>query len=164
MAIGRLLRKEKARVRVGYKPLHTQGSCNSACVLVLAGATGRDMEDGKVGIHRPYFDVPAGEISPDKIARVSICRRSPAGLILEITVASAWPFGHDETGTRCVHRKTTGLESDDRSMPKKTRFRLQPFADDAGALLAVLRPGFRKDVVGDVLGFDAECTSSGSSS
>jgi hypothetical protein len=66
MAIGRLLRKEHASVRLGYQPLHTEGICYSACVLVLAGAVSRNMQDGKVGIHRPYFEVPKDEVSPEK--------------------------------------------------------------------------------------------------
>ena len=32
----------------------------------------------------------------------------------------------------------------------------QPLADDAGALLAIGRPGLREAVIGDVVGFDAK--------
>jgi hypothetical protein len=55
MAIGRLLRKEQAFAMIGYHPLDTQGKCYSACVLVLAGAVGRNMKYGKVGIHGPHL-------------------------------------------------------------------------------------------------------------
>jgi len=61
LAIGRLLRKEQATVRV-----ESGAICYSACVLVLAGAVGRTM-DGRVGIHRPRLPVPQGEITADKI-------------------------------------------------------------------------------------------------
>ena len=61
MAIGRLLRKEQGTAFVG-----TQAACYSACVLVLAGAVGRVME-GKVGIHRPYFEVPQQQVSSDRV-------------------------------------------------------------------------------------------------
>lgn len=70
MAIGRLLRKEQAIAHIGYMPLHTQGICYSACVLVLAGAVNRQMQDGKVGIHRPYYEVPKDKVSPDKISEL----------------------------------------------------------------------------------------------
>jgi hypothetical protein len=70
MAIGRLLRKEGAYARIGYHPLHTQGICYSACVLVLAGAVTRHMQDGKVGIHRPYLEVPKDAVSPSKVSEL----------------------------------------------------------------------------------------------
>jgi hypothetical protein len=38
----------------------------------------------------------------------------------------------------------------------KPRLGLQPFPDDARTLLAVGRPGFRKDIVGDVVALDVE--------
>jgi ATP-dependent protease ClpP protease subunit len=59
MAIGRLLRKEQASVQI-----EPYGVCYSACVIILAGAATRFVQ-GKVGIHRPYFEVPKGQISPD---------------------------------------------------------------------------------------------------
>jgi ATP-dependent protease ClpP protease subunit len=61
MAIGRLLRKEQAFVQVEPRAV-----CYSACVLVLVGAVSRDMQ-GKIGIHRPYYEVPKGDISPEKL-------------------------------------------------------------------------------------------------
>ena len=36
------------------------------------------------------------------------------------------------------------------------RLGLQPVADDAGALFAIGRPGFREAMVGVVVGFDTE--------
>jgi hypothetical protein len=59
IAIGRLLRKEQASVQI-----EPYGACYSACVIILAGAANRVVQ-GKVGIHRPYFEVPKGQISPD---------------------------------------------------------------------------------------------------
>jgi hypothetical protein len=70
MAIGRLLRKDGASAQIGYQPLHTQGICYSACVLVLAGAVTRHMDDGKVGIHRPYLEVPKDAVSPNKVSEL----------------------------------------------------------------------------------------------
>lgn len=61
MAIGRLLRKEQA-----FAHIEPEAICYSACVLVLAGATGRNMQ-GRVGIHRPYLEVPKEVVSPDNI-------------------------------------------------------------------------------------------------
>ena len=49
MAIGRRFRKERAWLGVN-------GSCISACVLILAGAVDRQIgKSGVVGIHRPYL-------------------------------------------------------------------------------------------------------------
>jgi hypothetical protein len=64
MAIGRVLRAEQGVA--GIKP---EAVCYSSCVLVLAGAVGRIME-GPVGIHRPYFEVPKDDVSPDKITEL----------------------------------------------------------------------------------------------
>jgi hypothetical protein len=61
MAIGRIVRREHTAVFV-----QPQGICFSACVLVLAGGTSRFMP-GKVGIHRPYLEVPKEAVSPDRI-------------------------------------------------------------------------------------------------
>jgi hypothetical protein len=33
---------------------------------------------------------------------------------------------------------------------------LQPFADNASALLAIIRPGLREAIIGDVIALDAE--------
>jgi hypothetical protein len=63
MAIGRLLRKEYATAQM--KPFTV---CYSSCVLVLAGAVNRNlMPESKVGIHRPYLEVPKETVSPDNI-------------------------------------------------------------------------------------------------
>jgi hypothetical protein len=48
--IGRLLRAEDAPLEIGPNQ-----ECLSACVLILAGATGRNVH-GRVGIHRPYIE------------------------------------------------------------------------------------------------------------
>lgn len=60
MAIGRLLRKERGGVQVDRESV-----CYSSCVMILAGAITRNMQ-GRVGIHRFYYEVPKDEISPDK--------------------------------------------------------------------------------------------------
>jgi membrane-bound ClpP family serine protease len=60
LAIGRFLRKEQIAVQID-----PQGICYSACVMVLAGAVVRNMQ-GRVGIHRPYFEVPKDKISSDR--------------------------------------------------------------------------------------------------
>ncbi len=54
--IGRLLRSASAAVDIG-----PDKQCVSACVLILAGATGR-LINGRVGIHRPYFQTPNGAV------------------------------------------------------------------------------------------------------
>jgi len=49
MQIGRWARKNDVTALV-------KGECSSACVLILAGATSRQLlEDGRVGIHRTFF-------------------------------------------------------------------------------------------------------------
>jgi hypothetical protein len=50
MAIGRLMRQYQLEADV-----LENNDCASSCVLVLAGAITR-VVDGRVGIHRPYFD------------------------------------------------------------------------------------------------------------
>lgn len=62
MALGRLLRKERASLDVA-------GVCYSACVLVLAGAVERNVGmAAKVGIHRPYFGTtPEKPLAADQI-------------------------------------------------------------------------------------------------
>ena len=57
MEIGRIFRKERVWVL-----LPTSAVCFSACVLVLAGSVNR-LIFGKVGIHRPYLEVPRQEVS-----------------------------------------------------------------------------------------------------
>jgi hypothetical protein len=61
MKIGRILRKEGPIVDVKKSSL-----CLSACVLILAGGTTRGL-DGTIGIHRPYFEVPSGDVSAETI-------------------------------------------------------------------------------------------------
>jgi hypothetical protein len=61
MAIGRILRKEEAGAFV------SQGAvCLSSCVFILAGGVTRSFQ-GSVGIHRPYFEVPSGDVSSQNI-------------------------------------------------------------------------------------------------
>jgi hypothetical protein len=61
MSIGRVLRKEEAGAFV------SQGAvCLSSCVLILAGGVARSFQ-GSVGIHRPYFEVPSGDVSSQNI-------------------------------------------------------------------------------------------------
>jgi ATP-dependent protease ClpP protease subunit len=57
MAIGRILRKERL-----FAMIPRWGVCYSACVLIFAGAVAR-MNAGKLGIHRPYLEVPQQEVS-----------------------------------------------------------------------------------------------------
>jgi ATP-dependent protease ClpP protease subunit len=59
--IGRLLRSVDAPVDVGANQ-----QCVSACVLILAGATHRNII-GRVGIHRPYFETPTSEVDFKKV-------------------------------------------------------------------------------------------------
>ena len=61
MKIGRILRKEGPIVDVKKGAL-----CLSACVLILAGGATRGL-DGTIGIHRPYFEVPSGNVSSETI-------------------------------------------------------------------------------------------------
>lgn len=63
MAIGRMLRAERVPVFIpkGHE-------CVSACIIVLAGAVTR-LYVGKVGIHRPFFDLPSGSqpLTPEQV-------------------------------------------------------------------------------------------------
>ncbi len=61
MAIGRLVRKEGLEVTVEPNDV-----CVSACVLILAGAVMRNFIDN-VGIHRPYFEVPAQQVTSETV-------------------------------------------------------------------------------------------------
>jgi ATP-dependent protease ClpP protease subunit len=61
MAIGRILRKERLLATVPHS-----GVCYSACVLIFAGAVER-LNAGKLGIHRPYLDVPQQEVSSGNV-------------------------------------------------------------------------------------------------
>ncbi len=66
MAIGRLLRKEYATAQM--RPYTV---CYSSCVFILAGAVTRTlMPESKVGIHRPYLEVPQETVSPDKVRAI----------------------------------------------------------------------------------------------
>ena len=63
MAIGRMLRKERAWILIPDRSV-----CASACVLVLAGAVDRHIAGAKVAIHRPYFETTPQKIMPsDKV-------------------------------------------------------------------------------------------------
>ena len=62
--IGRLLRSANAPVAIG-----PDKQCVSACVLILAGATGR-LIDGRVGIHRPYFETPNTDVDFNDVQKV----------------------------------------------------------------------------------------------
>ena len=62
-AIGRLFRSVNAPVEID-----TDRACISACVLILAGATYR-MINGRVGIHRPYFETPRDAVDYEKVHR-----------------------------------------------------------------------------------------------
>jgi hypothetical protein len=59
--IGRLLRSVDAPIEIGANQ-----QCVSACVLILAGATHRII-NGRVGIHRPYFETPTSEVNFKKV-------------------------------------------------------------------------------------------------
>jgi hypothetical protein len=61
MAIGRIMRKNEAGTFVNRGAI-----CFSSCVLILAGGSFRSFE-GKIGIHRPYFPVPSGDVSAESI-------------------------------------------------------------------------------------------------
>jgi hypothetical protein len=62
MAIGRIFRKERAA-------LFVDGTCISACVLILAGAIQREIGDSAVvGIHRPYLGTtPQRSVTTDQV-------------------------------------------------------------------------------------------------
>jgi hypothetical protein len=64
MAIGRIVRKEEAGAFVNRGAV-----CLSSCVLILAGGSFRSFE-GKIGIHRPYLPVPAGDVSSQNVKAV----------------------------------------------------------------------------------------------
>lgn len=63
MKVGRILRKEGPIVDV-----KNGAHCLSACVLILAGGATRGL-DGTIGIHRPYFEVPSGDVSAETIKK-----------------------------------------------------------------------------------------------
>jgi hypothetical protein len=61
MKIGRLLRRDAMGATIAIKsPPVYLGQCVSACVLIYAGATHRSFNEyfSKLGIHRPYLEVP----------------------------------------------------------------------------------------------------------
>jgi ATP-dependent protease ClpP protease subunit len=64
MEIGRMFRNERAWLGVGFRG---GGTCVSACILVLAGAIDRKVEDGTVGIHRPYFTSPQQAVTAEQV-------------------------------------------------------------------------------------------------
>jgi hypothetical protein len=61
MEIGRMYRQAEMPLSVEEGAV-----CVSACVLVLAGATTRAIQ-GKVGIHRPFFDKEIAGLTSDKV-------------------------------------------------------------------------------------------------
>jgi len=65
IALGRIFRKERFIADVGG------GQCDSACVLVYAGAVVRygRFTGGKIGIHQPYREIPKDELDPDAFRR-----------------------------------------------------------------------------------------------
>ena len=74
-AIGRTIRHENVGVKIRAQfprrefPSLTPGACNSACVLLFAAGVYRSFNDhaSKLGIHRPYLEVPAQDVSPDAV-------------------------------------------------------------------------------------------------
>ena len=64
MATGRLLRRYRMTATV--KP---GAECDSACILVYAGAVVRygHFNSGRIGIHQPYFEVPQQSVDPGVI-------------------------------------------------------------------------------------------------
>jgi hypothetical protein len=62
-SIGRLFRSVDAPVEI-----EAGQECVSACLLILAGATHRNI-NGRVGIHRPYFETPKGALDYEKVQR-----------------------------------------------------------------------------------------------
>jgi hypothetical protein len=73
MKIGRLLRRESMGADIAMKNPPNEGRCVSACVLIYAGAIHRSFEQphfSKLGIHRPYLEVPQQDLSSDKLQEV----------------------------------------------------------------------------------------------
>jgi hypothetical protein len=67
-ALGRILRSEGIGASVESSNLAPPDDCISACVLVFAGAVHRSIwARAKLGIHRPYLEVPHQNISSDKV-------------------------------------------------------------------------------------------------
>jgi ATP-dependent protease ClpP protease subunit len=63
MTLGQMLRKARVGIYVGFEG----EQCVSACVLTFAGAVERSFAE-KIGIHRPYFDLPrSGRLGPDDV-------------------------------------------------------------------------------------------------
>jgi hypothetical protein len=78
LAIGRTLRREGLGATITFRfPPRDPGVCASACVLIFAGAVHRDFRQSyslagdpagsKVGIHRPYLEVPQQEMSQERL-------------------------------------------------------------------------------------------------
>lgn len=74
MRIGTMLREHEASVMV-------RDECTSACVLVLAGAVARRVDDGRVGIHRPYR-TDAVELGAQRAQRAYEMRNNAVGAYL----------------------------------------------------------------------------------
>jgi hypothetical protein len=70
-AIGRTIRRENmgVTIRGAFAPA-SPGICNSACVLLFAAGVHRSFNEytSKLGIHRPYLEVPTQEVSPDSVS------------------------------------------------------------------------------------------------
>lgn len=70
MKIGRLLRRESMGAEIAMKYPPNEGRCVSACVLIYAGAIHRSFYQprfSKLGIHRPYLEVPKQDLSSGKL-------------------------------------------------------------------------------------------------
>ena len=89
---------------------------------------------------------------------------APAVIILTIDEGECRPFvvAADKAGPRSLRRSTVrgsvaqSFRNDGRS-DEETSLSLEPFADNAGTLLTIGGPCFRKHVVGNFLRLDAEC-------
>jgi hypothetical protein len=68
-AIGRIIRRENIGVTIRFDRFKP-GICNSACVLLFAAGVHRSfIEDvSRLGIHRPYLEVPTQNVSPDVVS------------------------------------------------------------------------------------------------
>ena len=69
MAIGRMLRKERAWLVVARDRADPPAICASACILILAGAVSRTYTSGAIAIHRPYLEVQRQVVSADEVSK-----------------------------------------------------------------------------------------------
>jgi len=80
MAIGRALRKAEAAV--------STDQCQSSCVLIVAGAVERIIDEGAIAVHRPYFvDLPASTAQATIAKRRNALKRSIALYLDEMNVS-----------------------------------------------------------------------------